>query len=117
MIVISLNVYSGRPDPSWCLSSSQFEDFVEYLRTHSEPSEMTTDQFNKSRPVLGFRGFTLHNTNEGWLYYIHNSHVTYQESFSGIPSISKCRGVELFLKNMAPSEVLMAHPHAFAQIK
>jgi hypothetical protein len=56
-VVVFLQVYSGRPDPSWTLDDSGVQDVVGRVRqAQSAPADGKPPE-----PVLGYRGFRVEN--------------------------------------------------------
>ena len=56
-VVVFLQVYSGRPDPSWTLDDSGVQDVVGRVRQAlSVPARGKPPE-----PVLGYRGFRIEN--------------------------------------------------------
>jgi hypothetical protein len=56
-VVVVLQVYSGRPDPSWTLGEADVQDVVGRVR-----QALSTPARDKPpEPVLGYRGFRIEN--------------------------------------------------------
>ena len=55
-VTVTLNVFSGRPNPSWTLSRQQAQELIHKLRSLSAK---TFDQTGESPARLGYRGFTV----------------------------------------------------------
>ncbi len=57
-IEIEIDIFSGRPNPSWMLGPAEAEELMTHLRQHRlPPSDDPQPQLG-----LGFRGFVLHQT-------------------------------------------------------
>lgn len=56
-VVVFLQVYSGRPDPSWALGDSAVQEVVGRVRqARGAPADGKPPE-----PVLGYRGFRIEN--------------------------------------------------------
>jgi hypothetical protein len=60
MIQVELDIFSGRPNPTWFLTEKQEQELVD--RVVADPSILLP--FSQVTPRLGYRGYILHVSNE-----------------------------------------------------
>ena len=54
-IEVVLDIFSGRPNPSWALDSAREAEFLSRLKQLQPALEVTS-----APPILGYRGFIVH---------------------------------------------------------
>ncbi len=58
-LMVTLNVFSGRPNPVWTLNDDQAEEFMKQLSTAGEPTNLKS---SAGFGALGYRGFHVTST-------------------------------------------------------
>jgi hypothetical protein len=99
MLNISLNIYSGRPDPSWTLTQDQTKYFTDYLKEAQVSSNNPKESPEGSR----YRGFTIGcNTNSNYLIRVYDGFVIQGEKIL----IDDARKLEFWLLETAPENIV-----------
>jgi hypothetical protein len=59
-VTVELDIFSGRPNPSWTLAAPERDEFLRQLSVPRQEGPPSRDL-----PGLGYRGFAVHVTRDG----------------------------------------------------
>src|SRR6516225_8976867 len=101
--VVTLDIYSGRPNPTWVLSEDNSSALAERFHAVEEP---TTQSSSGALGKLGYRGFIVTPSGSGPLhpaFHVHEGIVN--RGLQATNVIDRERGLETFLLSTAGAAV------------
>jgi hypothetical protein len=102
---VMLDVFSGRPNPSWELSPEQGPEFLKKIL---QLKTKDNSQFDSEKGELGYRGFIVEETNSAQKsrrFEVYNGMVNVIENNSSYVLEDKGYSIERWLLQTAPNSL------------